>query len=65
MAFLHCVEGGFHLGDSPEAVRSNVAELAGEGVAYVTLAHLFWRQIATNTPAIIEGQYAESTAEIL
>jgi membrane dipeptidase len=52
LAFLHCVEGGFHLGGSPEAIRANVAELAAEGVAYVTLAHLFWRQVATNTPAI-------------
>jgi microsomal dipeptidase-like Zn-dependent dipeptidase len=29
-----------------------VTELARRGVAYVTLAHLFWRQVATNAPAI-------------
>jgi membrane dipeptidase len=51
-ALVHCVEGGFHLGTSPEAVDAAVSELAGRGVAYITLAHLFWRQIATNTPAL-------------
>ena len=29
-----------------------MAELAARGVAYVTLAHLFFRQVATNAPAI-------------
>ena len=29
-----------------------VERLADSGVAYVTLAHLFWRQVATNAPAI-------------
>ena len=52
VAFVHCVEGGFHLGSSPEAVRANVATLAGRGVRYITLAHLFWRQVATNAPAL-------------
>jgi microsomal dipeptidase-like Zn-dependent dipeptidase len=51
-ALVHCVEGGFHLGPSVEEVERNVAELARRGVAYVTLAHLFFRQVATNTPAI-------------
>ena len=27
-------------------------ELAGRGVLYITLAHLFWRRVATNTPAL-------------
>jgi microsomal dipeptidase-like Zn-dependent dipeptidase len=52
IAFVHCVEGGFHLGATPGEVRANVAFLRSRGVFYVTLAHLFWRQIATNAPAI-------------
>jgi microsomal dipeptidase-like Zn-dependent dipeptidase len=49
---VHCVEGGFHLGGTPEAVDSAVTTLAQRGVAYVTLAHLFFRSVATNAPAI-------------
>lgn len=49
---VHCVEGGFHLGDTPRQVADNVAILAGRGVAYITVAHLFFRQVATNAPAI-------------
>lgn len=52
IAFVHCVEGGFHLGPTAEAVDENVALLARRGVAYVTLAHLFWRRVATNANAI-------------
>jgi microsomal dipeptidase-like Zn-dependent dipeptidase len=52
LAIVHCVEGGFHLGGEPEAIATNVSELARRGVAYVTLAHLFWRGIATNAPAL-------------
>jgi microsomal dipeptidase-like Zn-dependent dipeptidase len=52
IAFVHCVEGGFHLGPTPEAVERAVAELARRGVAYVTLAHLVWRGVATNAPAL-------------
>ena len=52
VAFVHCVEGGFHLGPTPEAVDDSVERLARRGVAYVTLAHLFWREVATNAPAI-------------
>src|SRR5450755_3560363 len=39
---------------SPAKIRidQNVDELARRGVAYVTLAHLFFRDIATNAPAI-------------
>ena len=29
-----------------------MAELAGRGVGYVTIAHLFYRGIATNAPAL-------------
>lgn len=49
--FVHCVEGGFHLGAEPAAVERAVAELAGRGVAYITLPHLLWRGVATNAPA--------------
>ncbi|HEV7771328.1 MAG TPA: membrane dipeptidase [Solirubrobacterales bacterium] len=52
VAFMHCVEGGFHLGGEVEEVKENVGALADRGVVYITLAHLFWRQIATNAPAI-------------
>jgi microsomal dipeptidase-like Zn-dependent dipeptidase len=49
---VHCVEGGFALGADVAQVELTVAELAGRGVAYVTLAHLFWRKVATNAPAL-------------
>jgi microsomal dipeptidase-like Zn-dependent dipeptidase len=52
IAFVHCVEGGFHLGATPDEVTRNVHELAARGVLYITLAHLFWRRVATNTPAL-------------
>ncbi|HYV16832.1 MAG TPA: membrane dipeptidase [Conexibacter sp.] len=52
LALVHAVEGGFHLGAEAAAIERNVAELARRGVAYVTLAHLFWRGIATNAPAL-------------
>ena len=51
-ALVHCVEGGFQLGDRPAEIDENVAELARNGVAYVTVAHLFFRQVATNAPAL-------------
>lgn len=52
LVLVHCVEGGFNLGASPATVDLAVTELACRGVAYITLAHLFWRHIATNTPAV-------------
>ncbi len=52
IAFVHCIEGGFHLGATPDEVTANVAELARRGVLYITLAHLFWRRVATNAPAL-------------
>lgn len=51
LAFVHCVEGGFHLGPTPEDVERAVARLAARGVAYVTLAHLVFRGVATNVNA--------------
>jgi microsomal dipeptidase-like Zn-dependent dipeptidase len=52
IALVHCVEGGFHLGDTPDEIAGNVAVLAGRGVAYITIAHLFFRQVAANAPAL-------------
>lgn len=52
VAFMHCVEGGFHLGREPDEIKDNVANLKQRGVVYITLAHLFFRGIATNAPAI-------------
>jgi microsomal dipeptidase-like Zn-dependent dipeptidase len=51
-ALVHCVEGGFHLGDTDKDVRDNVATLARRGVAYLTVAHLFFRDVATSAPAL-------------
>lgn len=52
VAFMHCVEGGFHLGGAIDEIDANVAELARRGVVYITLAHLFWRGVASNAPAL-------------
>lgn len=52
VALVHCVEGGFHLGGTEAEIDRAVTELARRGVAYVTVAHLVWRHVATNAPAI-------------
>jgi microsomal dipeptidase-like Zn-dependent dipeptidase len=52
MRFLHCVEGGFHLGPEPGEVADQIRQLADRGVFYITLAHLFFRQVAADAPAI-------------
>jgi microsomal dipeptidase-like Zn-dependent dipeptidase len=49
---IHAIEGGFQLGRDEPEIREHVQVLAERGVAYVTLAHLFWREIATNAPAL-------------
>jgi microsomal dipeptidase-like Zn-dependent dipeptidase len=49
---VHAIEGGFHIGNDPAHVHGNVARLAELGVAYITVAHLFFRQVATNAPAL-------------
>ena len=49
---IHAIEGGFALGSGRDEIRRNVAELARLGVAYVTVAHLFFRDVATNAPAL-------------
>lgn len=45
---LHCVEGAFGLGGA----ASNAEVLARRGVAYVVVAHLFYRGVATCTNAL-------------
>lgn len=52
IALVHCVEGGFHLGGTRDEVERAVERLARRGVAYITLAHLVWRSVATNANAI-------------
>jgi microsomal dipeptidase-like Zn-dependent dipeptidase len=49
---VHAIEGGFHIGDRASEVQANVRTLADIGVAYITVAHLFFRQVATNAPAL-------------
>jgi microsomal dipeptidase-like Zn-dependent dipeptidase len=49
---IHAIEGGFQLGREPNEVRGDVHTLAGLGIAYVTVAHLFFRDVATNAPAL-------------
>ena len=51
-ALVHCVEGGYHLGGTVDQVDANVTALAARGCAYITLAHLFFRNVATNVNAI-------------
>jgi microsomal dipeptidase-like Zn-dependent dipeptidase len=51
-ALVHCVEGGFHLGADPGEIDAHVAELARRGVAYITVAHLFFRGVAAVAPAL-------------
>jgi len=41
-----------HLGFGEQEATAHVHELARRGVAYVTVAHLFWREVATNAPAL-------------
>jgi microsomal dipeptidase-like Zn-dependent dipeptidase len=51
-ALVHAVEGGCLLGDTDAEIEANCAELARRGVGYVTVAHLFFRQVATNANAL-------------
>jgi len=52
IALIHCMEGGFALGATEAEIAANVRELADRGLAYVTLAHLFYRGVAQNAPAL-------------
>ena len=62
LALVHCVEGGYHLGETDEHVRDAVNTLADKGVAYITLAHLYWRQVASGAnalPWLTDEQYRQ------
>jgi microsomal dipeptidase-like Zn-dependent dipeptidase len=50
--FVHCVEGGFQLGEDLEKLDERVQWLSQHGVLYITVAHLFYRRLATEAPAI-------------
>lgn len=52
IALVHAVEGGFILGEGDEEIARNCRTLGERGVGYVTVAHLFFRQVATNAPAL-------------
>jgi len=52
LAVIHCIEGGFHLGPDANAMEGIVERLAHLGVAYITLAHLIYRDVATDAPAL-------------
>lgn len=52
VVLVHCVEGGYHLlGQGDGDVARAVDRLADCGVAYITLAHLIYRGIATGANA--------------
>ncbi len=50
--FVHCVEGGFQLGEDAAKLDERVRWLSQQGVLYITVAHLFYRRMATEAPAI-------------
>lgn len=50
--FVHCVEGGFQLGGDATKLDERVQWLSQQGVLYITVAHLFYRGVATEAPAI-------------
>jgi microsomal dipeptidase-like Zn-dependent dipeptidase len=52
IGLIHAVESGHHLGNSAEEIAANCKTLGEKGVGYVTVAHLFFRQVATNAPAL-------------
>jgi microsomal dipeptidase-like Zn-dependent dipeptidase len=52
VAIVHCIEGGFALGETEAEIAANVKAFADSGVAYITLAHLFYRGMAQNAPAL-------------
>jgi membrane dipeptidase len=52
IAMVHCVEGGHALGERADEIARNCRTLADRGVAYMTVAHLFFRQVATNANAL-------------
>jgi microsomal dipeptidase-like Zn-dependent dipeptidase len=64
--FVHCVEGGFQLGEDVEKLVERVQWLSQQGVLYITVAHLFYRGMATEAPAIpafTDQQFLETFPE--
>jgi len=60
IAIVHCIEGGLFLGADAATVDDGVRRLAERGVAYVTLAHLLYRGVATCAnafPAFSDAAY--------
>lgn len=51
VVLVHCIEGGFQLGADERQIEETVKALADRGLVYVTLAHLFWRGVASNSNA--------------
>jgi microsomal dipeptidase-like Zn-dependent dipeptidase len=49
---VHCVEGAFQLGEDTAKLEERVRWLSEHGVLYITVAHLFYRRVATEAPAI-------------
>ena len=49
---VHAIEGGFQAGRDSAEITRNVAKLADLGIAYITVAHLFYREVATNAAAL-------------
>jgi microsomal dipeptidase-like Zn-dependent dipeptidase len=62
VVLVHCVEGGFHLlGHENADVARAVERLADHGAAYITLAHLVYRGVATGAnafPFLTDDQFA-------
>lgn len=52
LALLHTVEGGFHVGEDAAAIDRNTTRLAERGIVALTVAHLIFRGVATNAPAL-------------
>jgi len=52
IGLIHAVESAHHLGDSDAEIARNCVTLREKGIAYVTVAHLFFRQVATNANAL-------------
>jgi microsomal dipeptidase-like Zn-dependent dipeptidase len=52
VGIVHCIEGAFALGATEAEIATTVQEFADRGVAYITLAHLFYRGVAQNAPAL-------------
>jgi microsomal dipeptidase-like Zn-dependent dipeptidase len=66
ICFIHCVEGGFQLGEDREKLDERVRWLSQQGVLYITVAHLFYRRVATEAPAIpafTDREFLETFAE--